>query len=292
MSIFKKKVDHFDYQANRACITCATHFQGRYCTKCGEKVIEPTDRSFRYFMSGLLNAYTFIDGKFFKSLKTLILAPGQLSADISVGKRQPYMKPIAFFFVANFIYFFFPFFETFNTTLHSQINAMPYSKFVEGMITNHHPDYLANFDHFETLYNQSSTNWSKILLILIVPILFPFIALINYTQRKFLSDQLIYTLEFVSYLLFIPTILYGFVSYLMIKIAEIFDSNIYYIFTDSYTIWITLILMGYFLLKSMKRFYQFAKWRILISFTLIILSIAIVIPIYRFILFYVTIKSI
>uniref|UniRef100_UPI004049D88D hypothetical protein n=1 Tax=Fulvivirga sp. TaxID=1931237 RepID=UPI004049D88D len=94
----------------------------------------------------------------------------------------------------------------------------------------------------------------------IVPILFSFIALINYTQRKFLSDQLIYTLEFVTYLLFIPTILYGFVSYLMIKIAEIFDSNIYYIFTDSYTIWITLLLMGYFLLKSMKRFYQFAKW--------------------------------
>jgi hypothetical protein len=178
VNIFKKKEDQFNYDTSRICLSCNTGFEGRYCSKCGEKVIEPNDRSLNYFMSGLLNADTFIDGKFFRSLKTLIISPGQLSADISVGKRQPYMKPIALFFVGNFIYFLFPIFETFNTTLDVQISGTPLSGFAKEILISSHPDYQT--ESFRTAYSNASTNWSKILLIVMVPLFFPFVASINF----------------------------------------------------------------------------------------------------------------
>lgn len=290
MDIFKKKEDQFDYSASRICITCKTHFSGRYCTKCGEKVIEPSDRSLKYFMSGLLNAYTFIDGKFFTSLKTLITAPGQLSADISVGRRQPYMKPIALFFVGNFIYFFFPIFETFNTTLDAQINGLPYSNYAREILISIHPDYET--ESFQKIYQSSSTNWSKILLILMVPLFFPLVTIINFTKQKFLSDQLIYSLEFVTFLLFAPTILYGFFLFIVVNIAQLVGFNIYFLFYDAYTIWVILSLLVYFLLRSSRKFYRFQWWRTILNAILLLLSTVIVITTYRFILFYITIKSI
>jgi hypothetical protein len=121
MNFFKKHPDQFDFELERICLTCDNKFQGRYCNKCGEKVIEPYDRSIKHFFDNLLNAFTFIDGKFLNSFRTMLLKPGKMSADIAIGRRQPYMKPVAFFFVANFIYFFFPISKTFNSTLYAQL---------------------------------------------------------------------------------------------------------------------------------------------------------------------------
>jgi hypothetical protein len=290
VKIFKKKTDHFNYDTNRVCLSCSNDFAGRYCPQCGEKVIEEADRSFSFFLTGLLNAYTFIDGKFFKSLKTILLSPGQLSADISVGKRQPYMKPIAFFFVGNFIYFLFPIFDTFNTRLNVQINDTPHSEIAKELIISTHPDYET--ESFTTLYQNASTNWSKILLIVLVPLFFPFVALINFTKKKFLSDQLIYALELVSFIIFVPIILYSSLLYVIVKTAYFFGSNIYFLFNDDFLICVAAVLFGYYLIRSIRRFYEFPWWRTLLSAFLLLLSPIVVITVYRFILFYVTIMSI
>jgi hypothetical protein len=104
---FRRRIDTFDLEVTRTCKVCNNTFHGRYCNICGEKVSEPYERSFLNFLDGIVNAFTFLDGKFLKSLKLLILRPGQLSRNIADGKRVPYMKTISLFFVANFFYFLF-----------------------------------------------------------------------------------------------------------------------------------------------------------------------------------------
>ncbi len=210
MKFFKKHSDQFDFELERLCLTCESKFQGRYCNKCGEKVIEAYDRSLKHFFDNLLNAFTFIDGKFLNSFKTMLLKPGKMSADIAIGRRQPYMKPVAFFFVGNFIYFFFPMFHTFNSILYAQLHFMPYSDWIEPSFQQYLQEASIDYYVFEEKYNAASTNWAKILLILIVPLIFPFMFLVNYAKRLFVSDHLIFTFELASYILFVPTILLSF----------------------------------------------------------------------------------
>jgi hypothetical protein len=125
MNPFRKKNQlAYDYAVVRNCVNCTTPFAGRYCSMCGEKVLIEDDRSLKHYLSDLFNAFTFIDGKFFRSLRSLILSPGTMSSSVSRGIRQPYMKPIAFFFVANFIYFLFPVFNIFNTSLAIQLDSV------------------------------------------------------------------------------------------------------------------------------------------------------------------------
>ena len=105
---FKRKPETFDWEVTRICKVCSNTFKGCSCNICGEKVIEQNERSFLNFLDSLLNAFTFLDGKFIKSLKLLVIRPGQLSRNIADGLRVPYMKMVSLFFVANFFYFLFP----------------------------------------------------------------------------------------------------------------------------------------------------------------------------------------
>jgi hypothetical protein len=291
MKFLSKRQDQFDYEAERTCLTCGNSFQGKYCGRCGEKVIEAYDRSIKHFFDNLLNAFTFIDGKFFNSFRTMLLQPGKMSADIAIGKRQPYMKPVAFFFVGNFIYFFFPIFQTFNSSLYSQLNFMPYSESIDSYVQNHL--HVASIDYviFEEKYNVASTNWAKILLILIVPITFPFLFLINYSKRLFTSDHLIFAFEFASFMLFVPTILLSFLVLIIIFIADLFGINANIIARDSYTTPMVIILVSYMFLFGIRKFYQFKWWRTILSTIGLIASLMIIIHFYRFLLFVITMWS-
>lgn len=104
---FKKKQDMFDFEVTRICKVCSNTFHGRYCNVCGEKVSEPYERSFLNFLDSLLNAFTFLDGKFIKSLTLLITRPGQLSRNIADGLRVPYMRWFRSFLWPTFFISFF-----------------------------------------------------------------------------------------------------------------------------------------------------------------------------------------
>lgn len=291
MKLLRKRNSPFDFLLERTCLTCENKFQGKYCGRCGEKVVEPYDRSFKNFIDNLLNAFTFIDGKFFNSLKTILLHPGKMSSDIAIGRRQPYMKPVAFFFVGNFIYFFVPVFETFNNSLYSQLNFMPYSDLIEPYVQEHLKASALEYNIFEEKYNASSTNWAKTLLVLLAPIAFPFLLLVNYSRRSYLSDHFIYALEFVSFFVFVPTILLSFLVLSIIVISEMLGFNLNFLFHDRSTTIMVLFLTGYFFLFSHRNFYQFSWWRSCLSTALLLSSLILIIHIYRFVLFAVTMWS-
>jgi hypothetical protein len=288
---FTRKTDTFDYQLERSCLTCTTTFSGRYCPRCGEKVVEPDDRSFKHFIGGLVNAFTFIDGKFANSLRQLLFHPGQLSADIARGVRQPYMKPVAFFFVANFIYFLFPLFQTFNTTLHTQMNYLGYNEYATEKVNAILTETQSDLSQFDVVYNQASTSWSKLLLILLVILFFPFAAIVNFTRRNYLSDHLIFSLEFCTYVLFVPTILLGFAVLAIVGIGMLFGADWEFLFWDQYLRPVLVILLLYFFIRALRTFYQFPWWRVIVNSILLLFAIQLTLAAYRFILFEVTVRE-
>ena len=80
----------------------------RYCHVCGQENLEPKE-SFWHLITHFFYDFTHFDGKFFSTLKYLIIKPGFVSAEYVAGRRAKYLHPIrmyiftsAFFFIIFF----------------------------------------------------------------------------------------------------------------------------------------------------------------------------------------------
>ena len=89
-------------------MNCGAEVQGRYCGVCGQENIEPREPAW-HLVTHFFNDITHFDGKFFSTVKYLLLKPGFLTAEYVRGRRVRYLHPIrmyvftsAFFFLVYF----------------------------------------------------------------------------------------------------------------------------------------------------------------------------------------------
>ncbi|RIW15634.1 DUF3667 domain-containing protein [Algoriphagus lacus] len=291
MNFWRKIPKDFDYQIARVCKHCENTFQGKFCNHCGEKVLEKQDQTFKNYLLNLLNAYTFVDGKFFNSIWTLLRKPGKLTSDISDGITVPYMQPISFFFLANFIYFFFPVIQTFNTNLFNQLNSMPYSGFAREKVNEFLINNDINLTEFSTVYDLNSTGNSKLLLFLFVLYLLPFIILTNFSKQVTFVKYFQLSLEFVTFILIVPTVGISLLTAGLGKILQAINSDWNVEVGDAYySLFLAFIILCFFV-PAIRRVVGFSWWRSILGGFLLVSSLIVVITIYRFTLFIATFYS-
>ncbi len=106
MTVVNKKltVSHLPERKEINCLNCGTTVAGRYCQKCGQENIEPKE-SFWHLVVHFFNDFTHFDGKFFSTLKLLLLRPGFLTTEYVRGRRAAYLNPIRMFLFVSFIVF-------------------------------------------------------------------------------------------------------------------------------------------------------------------------------------------
>jgi hypothetical protein len=97
-------LSHLPQRIERDCLNCGTYVVGRYCHGCGQENIEPKE-SLWHLGVHLFGDITHFDGKFFASLKDLILKPGFLSKEYMLGKRASYLNPIRMYLFTSFVFF-------------------------------------------------------------------------------------------------------------------------------------------------------------------------------------------
>ena len=103
-------MSHLKERRERNCLNCNAEVQGRYCHICGQENLEPVETAW-HLVTHFFNDITHFDGKFFSSLKLLILKPGFLSYEYKRGRRNNYLNPVRMYVFTSFI-FFFVFFST------------------------------------------------------------------------------------------------------------------------------------------------------------------------------------
>jgi len=104
-------VSHNKERAEKVCLNCRADLIGRYCHVCGQENLEPKE-SLWHLITHYAYDITHFDGKFFATLKYLLIKPGHLPAEYLKGKRASYLHPIkmyvftsAFFFIIVFSMF-------------------------------------------------------------------------------------------------------------------------------------------------------------------------------------------
>ncbi len=289
---FHKPAPEFDEQLQRVCKSCSNEFTGRYCNRCGEKVLEPHERSIKFFLSSVFNAFTFIEGKFWNTLKTIFSNPGKYSSEFATGIRQRYMRPIAFFFVANVIYFLFPLFiNTFATPLKNQRSMKFYGAYANELIVKRLVQEKESEEDFETRYNNQAVNLTKSLLVLVIPIFSGFIWLANLQSHKYFSDHILFSAEFNAFMLFCNMIILPILIVALTYVIHLFGRSFPDV-NDDFLLPIISTTSLYFLIRGEMEFYEQKWWRAILKGILLYLLFFITLMLYRFILFLMTLWTI
>lgn len=270
------------------CLNCGTKLIDTYCHNCGVKKYNRADHTFRIFLNELLHSLTFVDNKFLKSIKALVLKPGRLTKEFLDGKRTNFVRPLQLFLLINVIYFFvqpFTFYNTFNTTLQIQMNQLGHSAWATKMVSKKLEERDLSYEAYQAIYNQKSQNIAKLGIIILVPMLAFLLKLLFWKSNKFYFEHLVFSLHFYAFSLFA---LYIVIAFLLELITPVFPNLHSYFWGEE--------VMGYFfngikfvyLFVALKVVYQ-QKWFsiALKAFVLTYVFIPLV-QLYRFLLFVTT----
>ncbi len=267
------------------CKSCNNQFTGTFCNVCGEKVINQDDRKLKYFLSEFINAITFADNKLWRTLKNILISPGQYSLDFVDGKRRGYMKPISIFFLANLVYFLIPIFSTFNTNLAIQTTYVMHKDVAKKMVEQEITERGMSFKEYEEIYDRKTTELSKLFLIIMAVFIALFFWPIHYgSQHNLIADHLTVGLEVMTFIITYCTIILSILLYLI----SLLGPNL---LSDAIMSSLNLALLIYFIARIEYMFYGFRGIRLIFNTFLCISSILISLYMYRAFLFFITFWS-
>lgn len=98
-------MNHSTLRKDPECENCGARVEKRFCSTCGQENVE-SRQSARGLMMHFFEDLTHYDGKFWKSIRLLLLRPGFLSKEYLNGKRSRYLPPVRMYIFISFITFF------------------------------------------------------------------------------------------------------------------------------------------------------------------------------------------
>jgi hypothetical protein len=277
--------------SEQVCKSCGNEFRGVYCNVCGEKVIEPKDRSFRVFLSKILIATTIVDNKFVKSLVLTISQPGFLSREYVDGRRVNYMRPLQMFFILNLTYFLFPVLQMFNSSLYTQLYVLPHRQIAREVVSKKVGAEGLSIQGFEMMYNDKTNGFAKLLLVLFVILASLPLSLIFRKKDRFFTDHLALSVELTSFNLAINAISLSVVLVIMNKLFK--WSNVTWgNYLNDLTLTIVFVLTNlYFIFIAANSFYNQKGKRRIVKALLGVFGLFLALEVYRFLLFFITVWS-
>lgn len=176
-----------------------------YCPACGQRVLGPEARTFRHLLRASVAEASSLDGRLWRSIGRLLFAPGLLSREYRLGRRQRYLSPIALFLLGNLLFFLAPSLSDFTLALEDQYRLQPYSGWVAPWIDA----TVAGGAAFESLaeaYALRVNELAKTLVILHVPLLA--LASLPLARRRstVYADHVVMALHFFAFLMIYTTV--------------------------------------------------------------------------------------
>lgn len=97
-------MSHLKERKEKQCLNCNAVIYGRFCHVCGQENLEPKE-PFLHLVTHFIYDIVHFDGKFFDTLRYLILRPGFLAYEYMRGRRNSYLNPIRMYIFTSAIFF-------------------------------------------------------------------------------------------------------------------------------------------------------------------------------------------
>ena len=88
----------------KRCRNCETTLDGEYCPACGQKDVD-LERPFFALLSETVSEAVDLDGRAFRTVKTLFRHPGRLTEEFLAGRRRTYTSPLRLYLFISVSFF-------------------------------------------------------------------------------------------------------------------------------------------------------------------------------------------
>ncbi|HYJ37656.1 MAG TPA: DUF3667 domain-containing protein, partial [Chitinophagaceae bacterium] len=209
--------------------------------------------------------------------------PGYVAKEYSEGKRKKYFSPVSLFLIGIVIYLIFPLLQGMNISFANHLNnnrelhfyAIP--NWAEHKAAAEHislAQLAEKFDHV-------SPKFSKILLIVLIPLSALNLALLYRRKRLYYFDHLMMAAEFNSFYLYFSFLILPLLTILFSKISGFnldYGDTIFFLSLQAAIVLIVIAL-------AFRRFYEVRFVTGLLKGILFIVMFLLMLHIYRIILF-------
>jgi hypothetical protein len=89
---------------NEYCLNCGTKLLDTFCHHCGQKDI-PKRQTLGELLVNFISSFWSYEGKFFTTVKFLIVKPGFLATEYNAGRRERYYHPARMYVFISFVFF-------------------------------------------------------------------------------------------------------------------------------------------------------------------------------------------
>ena len=272
------------------CPTCKDSVGTRFCGRCGEEPLPARDLTFRGLAEKLVHALTSIDARAMRTLRRLLLSPGELTVAWTTGVRKPYVPPFQLFLIANVIFFAIQSLtgETvFSSALDSHLHHQDWSEFARSLVDRRlaakHIDleaYAPIFDRAVVLNAKSFIVLMTIPFALLLPLVFirkhrPFMAHLAFSLHLYTFLLLLFCASLIAARF---SALLGFGG---------LDSAV----VDNSLTGANLVACSVYSYLAIARVYQTSGALRLVQALLVSVSVAAIVVAYRFVLFLLTLYA-
>jgi len=304
-------LSHLKERQEKTCLNCNAVVLGRFCHVCGQENIEPREK-FSHMLAHFVFDLFHFDGKFFSTMRALLLKPGFLSQEHLNGRRADYLHPIRLYIFTSAFFFLFYFSVNSNTgeikmnkssndtTYNELVNldksysgvkeydsvqaALPKKErdgFILAKITRQNlvlkDKYPNGKDLWVKLIDVFTHQFPKMLFVSL-PI-FAFVLFLLYARKGkyFYSDHIVYTLHlyaaFFILIFMVMCLNLGFEAIGLYKYEKSGGKNYLSGFMSS---GLTSWLLAFYWYKSLRKFYNQSRRKTILKFVLLLIMNTIV----------------
>jgi hypothetical protein len=187
------------------CKSCGSDHQENFCPNCGEKEFNQGQLSIKHFVEETFEGFIHFDTKFFRTLKTLVAKPGQLSIEYTEGKRVKYMKPIQFFLIINLLFFIIMIGNNiYSLSLDNYVTYKPFTNYNSKQIVKEKlRETKLSYPVYRELFNEKMISNSKEFIFLYVPFYGLLFSAFLFWKKKYFVEHLVFATHFMAFVLLI-----------------------------------------------------------------------------------------
>jgi len=184
----------------KACTNCGHALVDVYCARCGEKQPHHHDLTVGHFAHELFHELAHVDSKVFRTLRDLVVRPGELTAAYFEGRKQRYIAPLRLFLTLFAIQFLA--YSAYKPVAVYSLETMMHADKTHQFETMLKRTAVKHKVPFEQLVERIEHRWQKNMsLFSLLNIAGVALALkVFYARRKrFLAEHLIFAAHFMCF---------------------------------------------------------------------------------------------
>jgi hypothetical protein len=272
------------------CPSCGERVATAFCPRCGEEPLHPRDLTLRGFAGKAVHAFTSIDARTLRSVRSVFFRPGELTVAWVRGIRKPYILPLSLFLVANVAFVAAQLLtgqHVFNSSLDSHLHHQDWSALAQSLVSRRLGETGRTLEEYAPVFDRRVALNAKSLVVLMSLGFSLVLAAVFVREKRPFMVHVVFSLHFYAFLLLLMSIVL-----LAAGLSALLGfGGIETALMDNVLSVAMLLICAFYIRRAVGRAYETDGVAGALSTALLAFAVAVLVLGYRFALFLITLYS-